>query len=68
MLGLTHVSLAGLLAAFVLFRIFDIAKPGPVGWADRRHDAAGVMADDVIAGLMAAVILYLAGWVMPGWW
>ncbi len=45
----------GWIAAFVLFRLFDITKPGPVGWADRRGDATGVMLDDVIAGLMAAV-------------
>lgn len=45
----------GWLAAFALFRLFDIWKPGPVGWADRRHDALGVMLDDVIAGLLAAL-------------
>lgn len=45
----------GWIAAFVLFRLFDIWKPGPVGWADRRNDATGVMLDDAIAGLMAAV-------------
>lgn len=52
----------GWVAAFVLFRLFDITKPGPVGWADRRKDALGVMLDDVIAGLVAAVgVLVLAG-------
>ncbi|MDJ0993931.1 MAG: phosphatidylglycerophosphatase A [Dinoroseobacter sp.] len=45
----------GWIAAFVFFRLFDIWKPGPVGWADRRHDAIGVMLDDVIAGVLAAV-------------
>ncbi len=45
----------GWLAAFGLFRLFDITKPGPVGWADKRDDAVGVMLDDVIAGIMAAV-------------
>ena len=44
----------GLIAAFVLFRLFDITKPGPVGWADRKDNATGVMLDDVIAGFMAA--------------
>jgi phosphatidylglycerophosphatase A len=44
----------GWIAAFVLFRLFDIWKPGPVGWADRRGDALGVMLDDVIAGVFAA--------------
>lgn len=45
----------GWLAAFVLFRLFDIWKPGPVGWADRRADPLGVMLDDVIAGALAAL-------------
>lgn len=45
----------GLVAAFVLFRLFDILKPGPVGWADQRHDALGVMLDDVVAGWLAAM-------------
>lgn len=45
----------GWVAAFLLFRLFDIWKPGPIGWADRRGDATGVMLDDVIAGVVAAV-------------
>ncbi|MDR3538164.1 MAG: phosphatidylglycerophosphatase A [Acetobacteraceae bacterium] len=57
LLGLTHVSPAGLLTAFVLFRVLDITKLGPVGWADRQHGAFGIMADDVIAGLIGAAIL-----------
>ncbi len=52
----------GWVAAFVLFRLFDITKPGPIGWADRRGDALGVMLDDVIAGVFAAVgVVILAG-------
>lgn len=52
----------GWLAGFVLFRLFDIWKPGPVGWADRRGDAMGVMLDDVIAGIFAALgVALLAG-------
>jgi phosphatidylglycerophosphatase A len=52
----------GWIAAFVLFRLFDIWKPGPVGWADRRGDPLGVMLDDVIAGIFAAIgVLALAG-------
>lgn len=51
----------GWIAAFVLFRLFDITKPGPVGWADRRADALGVMLDDVVAGVLAALgVLALA--------
>lgn len=52
----------GWIAAFALFRLFDIWKPDPVGWADRRGDPFGVMADDVIAGIFAAFgVLVLAG-------
>lgn len=45
----------GWVAAFALFRLFDIWKPGPVGWADRRQGASGVMMDDLFAGLFAAL-------------
>lgn len=45
------------LLAFVAFRVFDIYKPWPIKIFDRRHDAYGVMMDDVIAGFMAAVIM-----------
>lgn len=52
----------GWVAAFLLFRLFDILKPGPVGWADRRKDALGVMLDDILAGVFAAIgVLVLAG-------
>jgi phosphatidylglycerophosphatase A len=57
LLGLAHLSIVGLAAAFALFRLFDIVKPGPVAWADRQHGALGVMADDAIAGTIAAVLL-----------
>ena len=68
MLPLAALSAKGLLAAFVLFRLLDITKPGPIGWADRQHGAVGVMADDVIAGGIAALILWGAAMVWPGLW
>ena len=55
----------GLLAAFLLFRLFDIWKPGPVGRAERVPGATGILLDDVVAGLLAAVgttALALSGW------
>lgn len=58
-------NLASLALAFVAFRALDIAKPGPVGWADRQEGAAGVMADDVVAGLLAAGIVRAAQWIWP---
>jgi len=51
----------GWIAAFGLFRLFDILKPGPVGWADKRGDATGVMLDDVVAGIMAGIGVILLG-------
>ncbi|AML52709.1 phosphatidylglycerophosphatase A [Falsihalocynthiibacter arcticus] len=47
----------GWIVAFAAFRLFDITKPGPVGWADERDDAIGVMLDDVIAGVMSAIVV-----------
>jgi len=47
---------------FVAFRCFDIWKPGPVRWAERRFSGgAGVMADDVVAGALAALVVVMAG-------
>ena len=47
-------------AAFLFFRLFDIWKPWLVGRADRRHDAAGVMLDDLWAGLFAGIATIVA--------
>jgi phosphatidylglycerophosphatase A len=60
-------SVSGLLIAFVLFRLFDITKLGPVGWADRQHGPFGIMADDVIAGMITAVLLALVRLLRPDW-
>jgi phosphatidylglycerophosphatase A len=44
--------------AFVAFRWFDIRKPGPVKWAERRFKGGlGVMADDIVAGVLGAVVV-----------
>jgi phosphatidylglycerophosphatase A len=64
-LALSHLGFFGLLISFGLFRLFDILKPGPVGWADARHDEYGVMGDDLIAGAMAAVGILLLRLVLP---
>lgn len=49
------------LGAFLLFRFFDILKPGPVGWADRKiKGGLGVMVDDLVAGILAGAILFAA--------
>lgn len=47
----------GWVTAFIAFRLFDIWKPGPVRWADRLGTPLGLMLDDAIAGVMAAVVV-----------
>ncbi len=53
--------------AFVLFRFFDIIKPFPIGWLDKKYKGAfGVMIDDVVAGIFAAIVmigLRYVGWI-----
>ncbi|MDH5784892.1 MAG: phosphatidylglycerophosphatase A [Chromatiales bacterium] len=49
-----------LLAAFVLFRFFDILKPWPIRWLDKRvPGGVGIMVDDVLAGLYTLIIIQL---------
>lgn len=47
----------GWVGAFVMFRLFDVWKPWIIGRADRRGDALGVMLDDLLAGLAAALVV-----------
>lgn len=56
----------GVLSAFVLFRLFDIWKPGPIGWADRQPGAWGVMLDDVAAGWIASLLVAVFAFVFHG--
>ena len=59
----TPVNLA---LAFLLFRVLDIAKPGPIRLVDRRVKGGfGVMADDLLAGLVGAVALRLVAPYLP---
>ena len=47
-----------IIVGFVLFRLFDIFKPWPIGWLDRRvKGGLGIMLDDLLAGLFAALCL-----------
>ena len=67
LLGLSRVTPLGVLVAFLVFRLLDIVKPGPVGWADRQHNAAGLMADDLVAGAITAGIVWAAQSYWPIW-
>lgn len=50
------------IAAFLLFRAFDIWKPPPVRQLERVHGGAGIVLDDAMAGVYAALVLFAAGW------
>ena len=50
------------LAAFLLFRLFDIWKPFPVRQLEFLPGGVGIVADDLMAGLYAALVLFIAGW------
>lgn len=51
----------GIVAGFVAFRFFDILKPFPISWVDRRiPGAVGTVADDLVAGIFANIVLQLA--------
>ena len=55
-------SLWSILLATVLFRLFDIWKPGPIRWLETlKPPGVGIMADDLAAGLVAGFIVRLAG-------
>lgn len=49
------------LAAFVLFRLFDIWKPWPVHKLESLPGGTGIVADDVMAGIYGALVLAVAG-------
>ncbi len=51
------LSMGYILASFVLFRVFDILKPPPISALQHLRGGAGVMADDIAAGIFANIIL-----------
>jgi phosphatidylglycerophosphatase A len=60
--GASHLNWKSWLAAFALFRLFDIWKPPPVRQLERLPTGVGIVADDAMAGLYAALVLFAAGW------
>lgn len=58
---------SGLLAGFLLFRVFDVLKPFPAGRFERLHGGLGVMADDAMAAVYANLSLRLLLWMFPVW-
>lgn len=65
-LVLTGVGAPGALLGFIVFRLLDIIKPWPAGRFEALPGGVGIMADDLMAGLYANVILQIAVRVFPG--
>ncbi|HUN65579.1 MAG TPA: phosphatidylglycerophosphatase A [Bacteroidota bacterium] len=58
-------SIIAAIAAFFLFRLFDIVKPPPARQAERLGGGVGIMLDDVFAAIYANLLLRAAGFLFP---
>ena len=71
-LALFHLNLGSLdlwpgwLSSFMFFRFFDILKPSLIGWADKKNGALGVMLDDILAGIAAAICTIILAAIYHG--
>lgn len=61
--GATQLNWKSWVAGFVLFRLFDIWKPPPVRQLERLPGGVGIVADDAMAGVYGAAVLFAAGWL-----
>jgi phosphatidylglycerophosphatase A len=61
LLGATALNWKSFTAAFILFRIFDVWKPWPVRRFEELPEGTGIIADDLAAGVYAAIMLYIGG-------
>ena len=53
-------TMAGVVLVFIYFRVFDIAKPGPIGWIDQNvKGGLGVILDDALAGVFALIAVHV---------
>lgn len=54
-------------AAFLLFRFFDIVKPFPISWADKRiNGGLGIVLDDILAGAFACLAVHIIWQIATG--
>lgn len=61
------LGVSGVIAGFVLFRLFDVIKPFPAGRLEQLHGGLGVMADDAMAAVYANISLRGLLWLFPAW-
>jgi phosphatidylglycerophosphatase A len=59
--GAAQLNWKSFLIAFVLFRLFDIWKPPPVRQLEKLPGGLGIVADDMMAGVYGAIVLYIVG-------
>ena len=60
-----QISILWVTIAFVAFRIFDMAKPWPIRWFDKRVSGGfGIMVDDVIAAIFSSLSVYLLTFII----
>jgi phosphatidylglycerophosphatase A len=59
--GARPLNVKSWIGAFVLFRLFDIWKPVPVRNLEKLPGGVGIVADDLMAGVYAALVLFIAG-------
>ncbi len=60
--GAFRLNATSWIAALVLFRLFDVWKPFPVRRLERLPGGVGIVADDAMAGVYGALVLFAAGW------
>lgn len=61
----TPINIYCYILGFAFFRFFDILKPWPVSYFDKKvHSAFGVMTDDICAGLYAGILLAITNWIL----
>ena len=66
-IALMPLSVWGVIAGFLLFRVLDVIKPFPAGRLEHLPSGLGIMADDVMAGVYGQVLMRLAVALGPGW-
>lgn len=62
-LFLVPLSWMGIIVGFLLFRLFDVVKPWPIRQAERLRGGLGIVADDLLAGLYAHIVLRGILWI-----
>ena len=60
--GAVRFNWSSLALALLLFRIFDILKPPPIRRIEQMPGGAGIVLDDMMAGVYAAIVLFMLGW------